>query len=62
MYYPYCYGYWKKLADFEKKHDHSDRAKQVCQLKPNCIETCSLVSMAGLFVLVLHIERLGESA
>nr|XP_006824828.1 PREDICTED: pre-mRNA-processing factor 39-like [Saccoglossus kowalevskii] len=24
--YPYCYGYWKKLADLEKKHGNLDRA------------------------------------
>jgi len=28
-YYPYCYGYWKKFADIEKKHGMFDRAEQV---------------------------------
>ena len=27
--YPYCYGYWKKYADMEKKHDHFDEAEEV---------------------------------
>ena len=27
--YPYCYGYWKKYADMEKKHKHLDRAEEV---------------------------------
>ena len=27
--YPYCYGYWKKLADLEKTHASNDSAKQV---------------------------------
>ena len=27
--YPYCYGYWKKYADFEKKHSDSETAKEV---------------------------------
>lgn len=29
QYYPYCYGYWKKLADLEKTHAGNDSAKQV---------------------------------
>merc|ERR1712113_418234 len=28
-YYPYCYGYWKKFADIEKKYGNFDRAYQV---------------------------------
>ena len=28
--YPYCYGYWKKYADFEKKNSSNDTAKEVC--------------------------------
>ena len=27
--YPYCYGYWKKYADLERKHSGNDTAKQV---------------------------------
>ncbi len=27
--YPYCYGYWKKYADFEKKHSGPDAAIEV---------------------------------
>ena len=27
--YPYCYGYWKKYADMEKKHDNFDEAEEV---------------------------------
>lgn len=28
--YPYCYGYWKKYADMERKNDNIERAKEVC--------------------------------
>ncbi|XP_011610244.1 pre-mRNA-processing factor 39 [Takifugu rubripes] len=27
--YPYCYGYWKKYADIEKKHDNIQAAEEV---------------------------------
>ena len=27
--YPYCYGYWKKYADLERKHSGNDTARQV---------------------------------
>lgn len=27
--YPYCYGYWKKYADIEKKHGHIQVAEEV---------------------------------
>ncbi|XP_068731526.1 pre-mRNA-processing factor 39-like isoform X2 [Montipora capricornis] len=27
--YPYCYGYWKKFADMERKNGNIDRAKEV---------------------------------
>lgn len=30
-YYPYCYGYWKKFADLEKRNGKLDRAQQVFQ-------------------------------
>ena len=29
MRYPYCYGYWKKYADMEKKHNNEDDAEKV---------------------------------
>ncbi len=29
-YYPYCYGYWKKYADLEKKNGNMDLAKKAC--------------------------------
>ncbi|UYV80457.1 PRPF39 [Cordylochernes scorpioides] len=29
QYYPYCYGYWKKYADMEKKHENIDKAEEV---------------------------------
>uniref|UniRef100_V9KFW1 Pre-mRNA-processing factor 39 n=1 Tax=Callorhinchus milii TaxID=7868 RepID=V9KFW1_CALMI len=28
-YYPYCYGYWKKYADFEKRHGNMKLAEEV---------------------------------
>ena len=28
-YYPYCYGYWKKYADLEKRHSDLTRALEV---------------------------------
>ncbi|XP_013092312.2 pre-mRNA-processing factor 39-like isoform X2 [Biomphalaria glabrata] len=27
--YPYCYGYWKKYSDMEKKHGNPEKAKEV---------------------------------
>lgn len=27
--YPYCYGYWKKYTDLEKKHDNFSEAEEV---------------------------------
>merc|ERR1712013_45526 len=36
-YYPYCYGYWKKFADIEKKHGNHDRAEQVFRNGVNAI-------------------------
>lgn len=27
--YPYCYGYWKKYADLERKNGNIDKAKEV---------------------------------
>lgn len=27
--YPYCYGYWKKYADIEKKHGNIQVAEEV---------------------------------
>ncbi|TRY76315.1 hypothetical protein TCAL_12029 [Tigriopus californicus] len=27
--YPYCYGYWKKYADYEKRREHPDRCQRV---------------------------------
>ncbi|KAK0054852.1 pre-mRNA-processing factor 39-like isoform X2 [Biomphalaria pfeifferi] len=26
--YPYCYGYWKKYSDMEKKHGNPEKAKE----------------------------------
>jgi pre-mRNA-processing factor 39 len=27
--YPFCYGYWKKFADMEKKNGDLDRSREV---------------------------------
>lgn len=27
--YPYCYGYWKKFADMERKNGNMENAKEV---------------------------------
>lgn len=27
--YPYCYGYWKKYADLEKRHDNIKQSDEV---------------------------------
>ena len=31
--YPYCYGYWKKFADMERKNGNIDRAKEVSKVQ-----------------------------
>lgn len=28
--YPYCYGYWKKYADLEKRHSNMKQSDEVC--------------------------------
>ena len=28
--YPYCYGYWKKYADMEKRRNRLEEAEKVC--------------------------------
>lgn len=28
--YPYCYGYWKKYADIEKRHSDVQNVTEVC--------------------------------
>ena len=33
LHYPYCYGYWKKYADIEKKHDNIQVAEEVNMTK-----------------------------
>ena len=32
-YYPYCYGYWKKYADLEKRHNDLTKAVEVRKVK-----------------------------
>lgn len=27
--YPYCYGYWRKYAEFERRHKHYERCTEV---------------------------------
>lgn len=29
IHYPYCYGYWKKYADLEKRHDNIKQSDEV---------------------------------
>lgn len=29
VHYPYCYGYWKKYADLEKRHDNIKQSDEV---------------------------------
>lgn len=43
--YPYCYGYWKKYADLERKHSGNDTAKQVGNAPPL---TCLVALCLGL--------------
>lgn len=31
--YPYCYGYWKKFADMERKNGNIDKAQEVGKKK-----------------------------
>jgi pre-mRNA-processing factor 39 len=32
--YPYCYGYWKKYADYEKRKGSPVECEQVIELPP----------------------------
>lgn len=29
--YPYCYGYWRKYADYEKRKGNKKKCEEVCQ-------------------------------
>lgn len=31
--YPYCYGYWRKYADYEKRKGNKKRCEEVCTIK-----------------------------
>ena len=31
QHYPYCYGYWRKFADYERKHSGIEEAKKVLE-------------------------------
>ena len=31
QHYPFCYGYWKKFAEYEKKHSGVEEAKKVLE-------------------------------
>ena len=42
-YYPYCYGYWKKMADFEKTHAGIDTAKQASKVYSVGNNICQLL-------------------
>ena len=35
--YPYCYGYWKKYSDLEKKNGFLDRSENVIQIYLNVL-------------------------
>lgn len=35
--YPYCYGYWRKFADFEKRNDNKEECEEVFQRGLNAI-------------------------
>jgi hypothetical protein len=39
--YPYCYGYWKKYADMERKQAGPEKAMEVmfCSLQINALGT-----------------------
>ena len=70
--YPYCYGYWKKYADMEKKHGDSDLAERVSLPKSTTAATGYMsrfyyVSLGAVAVLnswhvgaVFLIHRLGH--
>lgn len=36
--YPYCYGYWRKYAEFERRHKHYDRSIEVYERGVAAIE------------------------
>jgi len=38
--YPYCYGYWKKYADLEKRNNDYKKVFEVCVLN---IKLCVLI-------------------
>lgn len=30
--YPYCYGYWRKYADYEKRKGNKKKCEEVCEI------------------------------
>lgn len=51
--YPYCYGYWKKYADIEKKHGNIQAAEEV----KACVNLCLNYSLqqAKLCLQIIHV-------
>ena len=49
--YPYCYGYWKKYADLEKKNGNTEMAENVrsCSI---CVYLCPCVHICSMCVCV----------
>lgn len=35
--YPYCYGYWRKYADYEKRKGNKKKCEEVCRETSVCI-------------------------
>ncbi|OZC09769.1 HAT repeat protein [Onchocerca flexuosa] len=44
--YPYCYGYWRKYAEFERRHKHYERCiecnQNACRVYDHAIEACGM--------------------
>lgn len=45
--YPYCYGYWRKYADYEKRKGSKKKCEEVCQMS-----FCISIEWALNFVLL----------
>lgn len=61
--YPYCYGYWKKNADIEKKHGNIQAAEEVKATSMGALSVNQTENKAKPFVqMVFHtvIDLSGE--
>lgn len=51
--YPYCYGYWRKYADYEKRKGNKKKCEEVCKVK-NIFFECFPVLFKYTHIIILQ--------